>query len=83
MLKSDEYNAPEYMNLLKNISYLRKKHRLTKKEMARRLGIGVGSLAKLEKGIVPPRLSALIILFAYQEFGVWITEPLEEADYKG
>jgi len=40
-----------------NGSYLRKKHRLSKKALAKRLGIGVKSLSTLESGVIPPRMS--------------------------
>lgn len=44
-----------------NVKYLRNKLQLSKKDMARLLGIGVKSLAKLEAGIIPPRLSATVV----------------------
>lgn len=38
--------------------------------MAKLLGIGVGSLTKIEKGELPQRLSANIIYRIYKEFGI-------------
>ena len=40
-----------------NVSFLRKKHRLSKKALAKRIGIGVKSLSTLERGVIPPRMS--------------------------
>ena len=45
-----------------NLTWLRKKHGLSKRDMARRLGIGMESLNKLEQGIIPPRQTANIFL---------------------
>ncbi|MBQ8600581.1 MAG: hypothetical protein IJ407_04285 [Clostridia bacterium] len=45
-------NYREFLILSYNIRVLRE--RLSKKEMAKRLGIG--TLTKIEKGILPPRL---------------------------
>lgn len=45
-------NYLEFLILSYNIRVLRE--RLSKKEMAKRLGIG--TLTKIEKGILPPRL---------------------------
>ena len=47
--------------LCKNIKILREKNKLSKKEMAKRLGIGVIALSKLESGILPKRLSVKIL----------------------
>lgn len=41
---------------LKNISYLRKHNKLSKRKMAEILGIGVKSLNKIENGELPPRI---------------------------
>ena len=54
----------------KNILLLRKKHRLSKKEMAQLLGIGISTLGKIEKGELPPRLSASIVFRVYEHFHV-------------
>ena len=44
--------------------------RLSKKEMAKKLKIGVKTLTKIEAGIVPPRLSSKIIENIHREFKV-------------
>lgn len=54
----------------KNIKRLRETERLTQKEMAERLGIGVSSLIKLEKGILPPRLTCEILFCIQRRFGI-------------
>lgn len=46
---------------LDNIAWLRKKHNLSKKDMAALLQIGVGSLTKIEKGELPLRLSTEVL----------------------
>ncbi len=60
----------EMNNLLYNITWLRKKEKLSKKEMARILGIGKVSINKIEKGEVPKRLVANAIIAIYQNFGI-------------
>lgn len=53
-----------------NIRFLRHEIRLSKKEMAKKLKIGVKTLTKIEAGIVPPRLSSKIIETIHREFKV-------------
>jgi len=53
-----------------NITWLRKKHGLTKKTMAAALGIGLYTLNKLEAGQLPPRLSCRIFDVVYCKFAV-------------
>jgi DNA-binding XRE family transcriptional regulator len=55
---------------LYNIAWLRKHHGLSKKEMAKRLDIGLWSLNKIEKGELPPRLRCDIIFAVHQNFGI-------------
>lgn len=56
--------------LLHNITWLRKKHNLSKKDMANLLQIGVGSLTKIEKGELPLRLSTEVIFRVSNIFGI-------------
>lgn len=51
----------EIKQFLLNIAYLRKCHNLSKKEMARILGIGIGSYNKIEQGKLPKRLTTDVI----------------------
>lgn len=53
-----------------NVKRLRQKEGLTRKEMASRLGIGVETLNRLERGEIPPRLSATVICRISREFGI-------------
>ena len=67
-----------------NILYLRKSNNISKKEMAEILGIGISSLSKIEKGILPPRLSVEILFKIKNCFGIpfniQIGAKLEEAN---
>lgn len=55
---------------LYNIVWLRKHYRLSKKEMARRLGIGLWSLNIIEKGKLPPHLHCDVLFAAHKNFGI-------------
>lgn len=60
----------ELENLCHNIYRLRKDNNLTQKEMAKLLKIGIGSLRKLEAGIIPPRMTVDIFYHVYAAFGI-------------
>ena len=64
-----DYERKE-QNFLHNIAWLHKHHGLSKKRMAEVLGIGVGSLNKIENGEMPPRLGAGVFLRIYAYFGI-------------
>ena len=68
----------EITNLLYNIKWLRKRDKLSKKQMARILGIGMVSMNKIEKGKVPYRLGANVIIAVYQHFGILPTVLFEK-----
>ena len=53
-----------------NIAYLRKIHRLSKREMCRKLHIGFKTLQMIEQGTVPPGLSSEIVIYAAESFGL-------------
>lgn len=57
-------------NFLHNVVWLRKQHGLSKKQMAKILGIGIGSLNKLENGELPPRMSIRILDRIQKYFGI-------------
>ena len=60
-----------YINLFcENIKYLRKKHNLSKAEMAKRLNVGIGSITSIENGILPPRLSTRVLITIEESFNV-------------
>ena len=61
---------PKLENFMHNVAFLRKACGLSKREMAKRMQIGVGSLTKLENGILPPKLSPLVLLQIEQSFGL-------------
>ena len=54
----------------KNVKALRQREKLSKKEMAKRLGIGVGSLTRIENGTIPPRLRCNVLVKIHICFGV-------------
>ena len=53
-----------------NVLYLRKKHKITKKEMAEILGIGIKTLNKIEQGLLPPTLSVEVLFSIREHFGI-------------
>ena len=63
-------NMASVFIFFENIRYLRKKHRLTQKQMAEILGIGIKSLSLIERGILPPRLSGAVLLRAEEYFKI-------------
>ena len=60
----------EVENLIYNLIYLRRQHGLSKKHMARILGIGIHSPNLIESGALPPRLGANIFYEIYSHFKV-------------
>lgn len=64
--------------LTHNLRWLRKRNGYSQKTMAGILKIGVGSLSKLEHGVIPPRLSVDFLFAAYDHFGIKPSELLSE-----
>ena len=62
-----------------NVLALRKRNNLSKKDMAKLLGIGIGSLNKLEKGIIPERMSCTVLVRISKVFHVPISYILGKA----
>lgn len=60
----------EAENFMFNVAWLRKKYGLSKVKMAKLLGIGVGSLNKIEKGELPPRMSVDVVFNIHKHFGI-------------
>ena len=52
------------------IKKLRKDHSLSQKEMAERLGVSVYTIRKIEKGCLPQRISAAVLIRVYREFSI-------------
>ena len=65
-----EETTREVQIFMQNVTWIRKKNGLSKKEMAEILGISVFSLNKIENGILPPKASVEIIFRIYDRFGV-------------
>jgi len=63
-----EINTEQLSNLLYNVAWLRGYYGISKRRMAQLLKISVGSLNKLEAGIVPPRLGIEFIFHLHKEF---------------
>lgn len=57
-------------NLCKNITALRKMHNMSKKEFAKKLGVGVGSISKLENGVTTARINSDFLYAVYFEFNI-------------
>lgn len=61
----------EYQDILMhNLNYLRQKHGLSQRKMARILGVGTGTVRKIEQSIWPHGLSASAVFNAAVHFGV-------------
>ena len=62
--------SEENRNFLSNLKYLRRQHHLTQKQMAQTLGISITTWRKIKQGIMPPRLSSLVVYRAADAFGI-------------
>ncbi len=60
----------EFLIFCNNVKHLREVHGLSKREMAKRLHVGVKTLEKLECGIFPDRLGVNILFRIHREFGI-------------
>ena len=70
MAQINDTNKENIDNFLYNITLLRRMFGYSKKKMAYILGISIGTLTKLESGVIPPRLSAEIFIRIYSAFGI-------------
>lgn len=61
---------------LHNVIWLRKHYGLSKKEMAKKLGISVWMLNKIERGELPSNLKIDVLFDIYKEFGVFMSDML-------
>lgn len=64
---SDQRRCILFCNLVRSLRFETK---ITQKEMASILGVGVGSVRKLERGVIPARLTPDAISRLYKEFGI-------------
>ena len=53
-----------------NVAWLRERHGLSQKKMAEIMGIGIGSLNKVERGDMPPKMKVDVLINIYRQFGV-------------
>ena len=60
----------EIMLFCENIKSIRKTNKITKKEMAKLIGIGTKSLTLIENGRLPPRLGCDVLFEIQKEFGI-------------
>lgn len=63
-------NIENFHIFSQRIKLIRAENKLTQKEMAQKLRISVSTLSKIERGILPPRLSCSILFQIYEQFGV-------------
>lgn len=63
-------NSTEIKIFFSNLKWLREKHGLTQRQMAKRLNTSLYTISKLEKGELPPRLSVEFLMTIYDVFGV-------------
>lgn len=61
---------------LHNVAWLRKYHGLTKKEMAKKLGISVWMLNKIERGELPSGLKIDVLYQIRKVFGIPMADSL-------
>lgn len=71
-------NYFEIESFCKNMRNLREANNLSKKEMAHKLNVSVATISKIENGTIPPRLSYIIIVDIYNEFGIIPSQMLNE-----
>ena len=57
-------------NFCNNVQLLRRSKGLSQRAMAEIMGIGIGSLRKIEYGILPPRLTVDVLFRLYCTFGI-------------
>ena len=66
--------SSEIARFCSNIRTLREREGLSTAAMAKRLHIGVGTLTRLERGELPPRLDCCIIFAICDEFDISISD---------
>lgn len=75
-VEQSETEGEKEQNFLYNLKYLRKSDGISKRKMAKLLGIGIGSLNKIESGKLPPRLGVSVFFDAQRLFGITPQEQL-------
>lgn len=70
-------NDKQLLNFCKNVKLLRERYGYSQTEMAKKMGIGVKSLRKIEDCEVPSRLSCMVLFNIQHEFGIEPTRMLK------
>ena len=65
-----------------NVTALRKRNQLSKKKMAKILGIGIKTLTEIEKGVLPPKTSCTALIGACGFFGISADDLLGKELYR-
>lgn len=73
-----ENNQSEWKIFSYNVRFIRMRYNIPKKEMAKKLGIGIKSLDKIEDGEMPQRLSVEIFFRIRNIFGIQPKKQLEK-----
>ena len=63
-------NERQLATFCKNVTYLREKKQLTKKQMANIMGVNVNTLNSIENGVVPSKLSSRVLINLYNHFHI-------------
>ena len=71
-------NRREVIIFLENIKRLREEKGYSKREMAKRLKIGLYSINKIESGELPPRLSIDVLDNIEKEFKIYPADMLKK-----
>lgn len=66
----NELICTEFKNFMRNIVFLRETNKLSKRKMAKILGISVKSLNKIENGESMPDISVEVVFNIYNYFGI-------------
>ena len=77
-----EENRMALDRFMKNLAWLRKEHGLSRREMAQRLGMSVGTLNKIESGRLPARLKVDVLGRVQVSFHIPISEQFTELERK-
>lgn len=65
-----EKDQSDIANFLHNVALLREERGLSRRTMAKLLGISPATLVKMEAGILPPRLSVEVIFRVWKFFAM-------------
>ena len=60
----------EWVIFVHNVAWLQEQHKLSDREMSKKLGISPPTLAKIKNGELPPRLGVEILFYIQKEFNI-------------